>query len=131
MGAMPASGERALAIGDWRSVIRWTLGSLRPRNNIDLAFPKAQRGFDRLDQSCPVFLRDRNAILNDLHTRPKSLEFWIDVDAHDFVIDPYPQISLLLKKFEELTRFGFRWNGNPESDKNSFRCAVVQYLVTD
>ena len=131
MGAMPAGGEGKLVIGDWRSVISWTLGSLRTRNNIDLAFPKAQRGFDRLDQSCAVFLRDRNAILNDLHTRPKSLEFWIDVDAHDFVIDPYPQISLLLKKFEELAWFGFRWNGDPESDKNSFPSTVVQYLATD
>ena len=38
-------------------------------------FAKAQRGLNRLDQSRAIFLSDRDAILNDLHTRAESFRF--------------------------------------------------------
>src|SRR5207248_3348930 len=75
--------------------------------------------------------RDCDAILNNLHTRSKPVELWIDVDAYDLVVDPDAQITLLLEEIEELPRVSFRRNGNPESDENSFPRAVVQHLVTN
>ena len=70
-------------------------------------------------------------MLDDLYPAAQSLEFWVGVDAHNLVVDPYAEITLLLKEIEELTRLGFWRNGDPESDKNRFPGAVVQDLLTD
>src|ERR1700747_1046761 len=124
MGAMPAGGEwHCGLVGRDRRARRRGRSAPGNRHDINLTLPKSQRRFDSFDQARTVFLRDRDAILNNLHTRAESLEFLIGIDAYNLVVDPYAEVTLLLKKFEELPRLGFGWNGNPEGDENSYQCA--------
>jgi hypothetical protein len=47
----------------------------QPWNDIDLAFPKPQSGFDRLHKTRAIFWIDRDSVLNDLHPRTSRLIF--------------------------------------------------------
>ena len=88
---------------------------------IDLTLAKAQRGLDCFDQSRAIFPSDRDAILNDLHTRAEPFGFWIRVvHAHDFVVDPNAQVALLLEEIEKVPRLSSRGDCDPECDKNIF-----------
>src|SRR5262249_53864332 len=99
-------------------------------NYIYLTFAKAQGGLDCFDQSCANFLGNSDTILNDLHTRAEPFGFWIRVvHAHDFVVDPNAQISLLLEEIEKLLRLGFRGHCDPECDENLFVDVVTQNLL--
>jgi hypothetical protein len=91
------------------------------RNNIYFSFSESQRGFERFDQSRAVFVADRDAVLDDLHARAQAFDFFVGIDAHDLVVDPNAQITLLLEEIEKRARFCFRRNRNPESDENSIR----------
>ena len=60
-----------------------------------------------------------DAILNDLHTRAESFDFWIRVvHAHDFVVDPNAQVALLLEEIEKFPRLRSRGDCDPERDEN-------------
>ena len=92
------------------------------RNHVHLTFAKAQRGLDCFDQSRAIFPSDRDAILNDLHTRAESFSFWIRiVYAHDFVVDPNAQVSLLLEEIEKFSRLRSRRDCDPECDEKGCR----------
>ena len=88
-------------------------------NDIYFPFPKTQRRFDGFDESRAVFLGDRDAILNDLDTGAESFDFWIGIHAHDLVVDPDAQVTLLLEKIQKLPRLSFWRNRNPERDQNN------------
>ena len=80
-------------------------------DNVDLCFAETERGFQRLNQTCAILRRDRDSVLNDLNSRAESLDlFQIDIDAHDVVVDPGAEITLLLKEFEKFSRLGFSGN---------------------
>ena len=101
-------------------------------NHIHLAFAKAQRGLDCLDQTPAIFFSDSDAILNDLHTHAEPLGFWIGfVHSHDLIVDPNPQVSLLLQEIEEPSRLRFRRDRNSERDDNILADAVAQNLLRD
>src|SRR4029077_1757869 len=57
--------------------------------------------------------------------------FWIDIYAHHLIVDPNPEITLLLKKIEKTARLSLRWNANPESDECALACEFVQHLIGD
>src|SRR5206468_2682056 len=100
------------------------------RNYVYLTFAKAQRGLDCFDQSRAIFPSDGDPILNDLYTRTESFCFWIRVvHAHDFVVDPNAQVSLLLEEIEKLPRLRFQGHCDPECDKNIFADTVAQSLL--
>jgi hypothetical protein len=53
-----------------------------------------------------------------LNACAQAVDSCIAINANDFAVQPNAQISLLLQKFEEFTRLGFRRNTDPESDEN-------------
>jgi hypothetical protein len=96
------------------------------RDDSDAPFAKAQRGLDCFGQSRAIFPSDRDAILNDLHTRAESFSFWIRVvNAHDFVLQPNAQVALLLEEIEKLPRLRFRGDCDPECDEDGCRSVFV------
>src|SRR5437870_9376714 len=130
-GAVPADGEGKFCSG---GRVGRVFGFRRRhaclhRNYIHLAFAKTKRRFDCLDDSCTVFLTDRDAILNHLYARTEASNFWIDINSHHLVVDPNTQVPLLLEKIEKCTRCGLWRNGNPKRDENILSGAVLQYLV--
>ena len=88
-------------------------------DNVDPVFAETQRGLDRFGEARPIFLTDRDAILNDLHARAEPFDFCFAISADDLAVDPNAQITLLLEEVEEIARLGFRRNGNPEGDQDS------------
>ena len=116
MRAMPTGGEWHLGfrIGDCGKNIlffllafRFPLSGFRNRYNIDFAFAETQSGFDRFYKTGAILWIDCDSVLNDLHPRTQPLDFWIDIDPHNCVIDPNAQITLLLQKLEECARLSF------------------------
>ncbi len=78
------------------------------RDDVYFSFSKSQSCFDSFNQARASFLRNRDSILNDLNARAESFDLsWIDIHAHDFVVDPNAEITLLLEKLEKLSRLGF------------------------
>src|SRR5438067_5020671 len=105
MRAMPASRERML-------------GFLFNIDDVDFAFPETKRGLERFDQARAIFFRDRDPILNDLYPRAETFDLRRVVNAENFVVDPHPEIALLLKKLEKLSRLRFGRNGDPQCAEN-------------
>src|SRR5215831_4129369 len=66
----------------------------------------------------------RDPILDDLNACSQALDFCIGINADDLTVQPNTQVTLLLQKFEEFARLGFRRNSDPESDKNG-RCVRI------
>ncbi len=87
-------------------------------NEVDLVLPETQRSLDRLDETRSRFLRNRQAILDDLHagTEPDILD--LAVGPNDFTVQPDAQVALLLEEGEEILRLGFWRDGNPEGDED-------------
>ena len=80
-------------------------------DNVDFAFAEAKRGLERFNQAHAIFLSDCDPVLDDLDACAQSFDFlWIDIYANDVVVDPNPEITLLLEKLEKLSRLGFRRN---------------------
>src|SRR6267143_810557 len=101
-------------------------------DNVDFAFAEAERGLERFNQARTIFLSDRDPVLDDLDPRAESFDlFGIVIHAHDFVVDPNAEITLLLKKLEKFSRLGFRGNRYPKRDQNIFIGAIAQYFVGD
>ena len=75
MRAMPAGGK-------------WMLRSCVEINNIDSAFAEAQRDLKCFDKAHPIFRVNYNPILNDLDTHTESFDFFVRIDAHNFIVDP-------------------------------------------
>src|SRR5689334_12246097 len=130
MRAMPAGGKGmfGLRIGPSRTGIYCGLPTCsvfdvfpEQADDVDLPFPKSQRGLDRFGQARSVFFRDRDAVLNDLDTRPQALDLGTAINADYLAVQPNAQITLLLEKFEEFTRLGFGRNSDPESDEDGAR----------
>ena len=90
-------------------------------NNVDAILAKTKRGLERFGQSRPIFVGDRDAILNHLHSWTKPIDLRVGVHAHDFAVDPNAEVTLLLQKMEKIARLGFLGNRNPERDENVFR----------
>ena len=102
------------------------------RDDVYFSFSKSQSCFDSFNQARASFLRNRESILNDLNARAESFDlFWIDIHAHDFVVDPDAQITLLLKELEKLSRLGFGRNCDPKRDQHIFAGAIVQDFIGD
>ena len=102
------------------------------RDDVYFSFSKSQSCFDSFNQARASFLRNRDSILNDLNARTESFDlFWIDIHAHDFVVDPDAQITLLLEELEKLSRLGFGRNCDPKRDQNIFAGAIAQDFVGD
>src|SRR3954464_3880752 len=101
MCAMPAGRE-------------WMRGFVGKIDNVDSAFPETQCGFDGFNQASAIWSADFDAVLDDLNAGAETQFLRIDIDAHDFVIDPNSQIALRLEELEKLFRFRFRRNGNPK-----------------
>src|SRR5437763_17222867 len=108
MRAVPAGGERhfrrafrggallALAVGD--------------RDDVDSILAEAERGFDCFSQTTAIFVGSGDAILDDLDTRPQSLDPFVLIDAGDLSIEQDAQISLLLEEREEIPRLSLGGN---------------------
>ena len=89
---------------------------LGPRQHeVDSIFAETKRRFDRLDQPRPILLRDRNAVLNDLHARAQAFNLCLGISPDDFSVHPNSQISLLLEELKENMRLCFRGYADPES----------------
>ena len=88
-------------------------------DEVDLVLSKTERGLDRFHEPGAVFLGNREAILNDLDAgaEPESLRVAIRPD--NFAVQPDAQVTLLLKKGEELLWLGFWWNRNPKRDQDA------------
>src|SRR4029453_12575023 len=102
---MPAGGERMLLLA-------------LEIDEVDPVLPETESSLDRLDETRPCFIRNRQAILNDLHpgTEPDILD--LGVGPNDFTAQPNAQVALLLEEGEEITRLGFWWNSNPKCDED-------------
>src|SRR5260370_17588986 len=91
------------------------------RDDVYFSFSKSQSCFDSFNQARASFLRNRDSILNDLNARTESFDlFCIDIHAHDFVIDPDAQITLLLKELENLPRLAFDRIGHPKHTLSTY-----------
>ena len=96
----------------------------RDWNHVHFAFAKAQRGLDCLDQTRAIFFSDSDAVLNDLHTGAELRGLWNGfVHTHDLIVNPNPQIALLLEKIEKFPRLRLRRDCNPKRDED--RCSVI------
>src|SRR5437588_6286460 len=101
------------------------------RNDVDLVLAEAQRGFDRFDEASAIRFGDSDPVLNDLNARTESFDFFLRIDAHDFVVDPDAQITLLLDEIEKDTRFYFRRHCDPESDEHILAGKFLQNVLGD
>ena len=102
MSAMPAGRKGkffdcGLRIADW-GFLPWRA------KDIDFALAETKRGLDRFHQAGAIFFADCDAILNDLHADAEPFDFWFGIYAHNFVVDPNAQITLLLEKIEKIAR---------------------------
>ena len=89
---------------------------LRDWDHIDLVFAEAEGGFERFDQARTIRLVNLDPILDDRHAATKSFNFIVGIDPNNFVIEPDPQITLLLDEIEELAWFSVSRNCDPERD---------------
>src|SRR5947209_4113687 len=97
MGAMPSRGIRIF-------VVLRIIGALavRPQwNNVQFPFTEPERGFDCFGQAGSIFVTDGDSVLNHLY--PGAQRFYLRriVHPHHLMIDPDPEVALLLQEIEE------------------------------
>ena len=100
MRAMPTGGG-------WHFGFRIAACLYSRRNDVDFTFPKTQSSFDRFHKTRAIFWIDRDSVLNDLHASTEPFDFRIGIHAHNYVVDPNAQITLLLQKLKERARLSF------------------------
>src|SRR5205085_11860097 len=88
------------------------------RDDVDLVFPETQRGLDRFGQTGAVWFRYRNPVLDDLDARTEAFDLFVGINAHDFVVDPDAEITLLLDEIEEGAWLRLWWDRHPKRDQN-------------
>src|SRR4029077_7602924 len=117
MGAMPASGEGMLVRSSAFRLRRRYGGQVSVflcHYSIQLSFPEPQRRLDCLDQSCPIFLANRDPVLDHLNPGAELIDFRIRINSNNLPPDQDPEVALLLEKIEERARLGLCRNRDPK-----------------
>src|SRR5262245_55017088 len=87
-------------------------------NEVDLVLSETEGSLDRLDKTRSRFVRNRQTILDHLHTGTEADILDLAVGPNDFTVQPNAQVALLLKEGEESSRLCFQRDGNPERDED-------------
>src|SRR5438067_3446243 len=103
----------------------------RKRDDVDLVFAETEGGIDRFDETGAVRLGYSEAVLDDLDAGAEAFDFFVRIDADDFVVDPDAEIALLLDEVEERARLCFRRDRDPESDQNILVGELLKNMVRD
>src|SRR5438874_2010092 len=103
----------------------------RKRDHVDLVLAKAKSGFDRLDEAGAIRLGNGDAVLDDLDAGAEAFDFFVRIDADNFVVDPDAEIALLLDEIEEGARFCFRRDRDPESDQDILVRELLKNMSRD
>src|SRR5437762_11744600 len=103
----------------------------RKRDDVDLVFAETEGGLDRFDEAGTVRLGYGEAILDDLDAGAEAFDFFVRIDADNFVVDPDAEITLLPNEIEEGARFCFRRDRDPESDQEILIGELLKKMVLD
>src|SRR2546423_15165153 len=122
MRAMPAGGKGMRDAG---------FGMRVDGDSVDLVLAETKRGLDRFDKARAVPFRNRDPVLDNLNAGTETFDFFVGIDANDFVVDPDAEITLLLNEIEEGTRLRFRRHRDPESDQHVLAGEFLENVIGD
>src|SRR5439155_6293557 len=89
MRAVPAGRKRKFTTCSGGRVGRSLQNSRRhtclhtKRDDVDLALTESKRRLDGLSQSCAIFFRDDDAVLNDLNARAEAFDFSVTINTNN------------------------------------------------
>src|SRR5205823_12013413 len=92
MRAVPAGRKRKFTTCSGGRVGRSLQNSRRhtclhtKRDDVDLALTESKRRLDGLSQSCAIFFRDDDAVLNDLNARAEAFDFSVTIYTNNVAV---------------------------------------------